>query len=218
MAGQTANPEAKPPQRSSRRRFVGGLVLGGVCGTLGTAAALRGRRSHSVADAEVAKTNPSPAFHNLDHERFMREAIAQAKNVPLLPFGAVIVRADKGEVVAAGFNRTKISPTYHGEVDAINRCAELHPDIDWSGLALYTTAEPCPTCESAVAWAGIGMVVFGSSIPFLKTLGWWQIDIRAEEVIRRTPFGKCTLLGGVLEAECNALFRAVPRGPFRAET
>jgi tRNA(adenine34) deaminase len=189
-----------PPQRSSRRRFVGGLVLGGVCGSLGTTAVLRRRSLRPVQEAEVAKTTPSPAFQHLDHERFMREAIAQAKNVPLLPFGAVIVRAETGEVVAAGFNRSQISPTYHGEVDAINRCAELHPDIDWSGLALYTTAEPCPMCESAVAWAGIGLVVFGSSIPFLKTMGWWQIDIRAEEVVRRTPFRKCALLGGVLEA------------------
>jgi tRNA(Arg) A34 adenosine deaminase TadA len=155
-------------------------------------------------------TNPPlAAMRTLDHERFMREAIARARNVPQLPFGAVIVRAEKAEIVADGFNRSRISPTYHGEVDAINRCAQRNPDIDWSGLVLYTTAEPCPMCQSAVAWAGIGMVVFGSSIPFLQSLGWWQIDIRAEEVIRRTPFRQCVLLGGVLEKECNALFQAI---------
>jgi tRNA(adenine34) deaminase len=217
MAGQIASPGAKPPQGWNRRSFVGGLVLGGVCGSLGTAA-LRGRRSLSVPDEAKAKASAASAIPNLDHERFMREAIARARNVPLLPFGAVIVLAEKGEVVAGGFNRSNISPTYHGEVDAINRCADLHPGIDWTGLVLYTTAEPCPMCESAVAWAGISMVVFGSSIPFLKSLGWWQIDIRAEEVIRRTPFRKCVLLGGVLEEECNALFRAVPKPPFRAAT
>jgi tRNA(adenine34) deaminase len=129
----------------------------------------------------------------------------------------VIVRTANAEVVAEGYNRSSVSPTYHGEIDAINRCAQLHPDIDWSGLVLYTTAEPCPMCQSAAEWAGIGMVVFGSSIPFLKSLGWKQIDIRAEEVIRRTPFGRCVLLGGVLEEECNALFRAVPKRPVRGE-
>src|SRR5262249_31610560 len=145
---------------------------------------------------------PSAAMNKLDHERFMRAAIQQARNVPELPFGAVIVDAEKAEIVAEGFNRSKLSPTYHGEVDAINRCAQDHTEIDWGKLVLYTTAEPCPMCESAVAWAGIGMVVFGSSIPFLQSLGWWQVDIRAEEVIRRTPFRQCALLGGVLEEEC----------------
>ena len=35
-----------------------------------------------------------------------------------------------------------------------------------------------------------------------------QIDIRAEEVAKRTPFRKCAIIGGILENECNALFRA----------
>jgi tRNA(Arg) A34 adenosine deaminase TadA len=66
-------------------------------------------------------------------------------------------------------------------------------------------------CQSAIEWAGIPLVVYGSSIPFLQSLGWWQIDIRAEEVVRRTPFRRSTVLGGILEEECNALFEAVPR-------
>ena len=151
----------------------------------------------------------------LDHARFMRRAIAQAKLVPQLPFGAVIVHGSTGEVLAEGHNQSLENPTYHGEMVAINNCAAKHPKIDWAPLVLYTTAEPCPMCQSAIAWAGIGMVVYGSSIPFLKSLGWWQIDIRAEEVIRRTPFRRCVLRGGVLEEECNALFLAVPRGPMR---
>jgi len=68
-------------------------------------------------------------------------------------------------------------------------------------------------CQSAVLWAGIGAVVFGSSIPFLIKLGWWQINIRAEEVIKRTPFRHCTLIGGILEQECNAMFLAAPKPP-----
>ncbi|MEI8021108.1 MAG: nucleoside deaminase [Schlesneria sp.] len=148
----------------------------------------------------------STVLQNLDHDRFMQEAIACAKRVPTRPFGAVIVVAERAEVIAQGFNRSQISPTFHGEIDVINRCAENHPKIEWNGLVLYTTAEPCPMCQSAIQWAGISMVVFGSSIPFLKSLGWNQIDIRAEEVSERTPFRKCEIVGGVLEKECNALF------------
>ena len=37
------------------------------------------------------------------------------------------------------------------------------------------------------------------------------LDILAEEVVRRSPSWRCTLVGGVLEQECNALFEAAKR-------
>jgi tRNA(Arg) A34 adenosine deaminase TadA len=145
----------------------------------------------------------------------MRRAIALARQVPRLPFGAVIVQRATGDIVAEGFNKSSESPTFHGEIDAINHCAALHPSIDWTGLDLYTTAEPCAMCQSAIEWAGIGAVYYGTSIPYLKDRGWWAIDIRAEEVARRTPFRKTTIVGGILEAECNRLFDAAPKGTFK---
>jgi len=78
-------------------------------------------------------------------------------------------------------------------------------------VALYTTAEPCPMCQGAVLWSGIGTVVYGTSIRFLQSQGWRQIDILAEEVVRRSPSWECTVIGGVLEQECNALFEAASR-------
>jgi tRNA(Arg) A34 adenosine deaminase TadA len=62
-------------------------------------------------------------------------------------------------------------------------------------------------CQGAILWAGISEVVFGTSIRTLKQMGWKQIDIAAEEVTRRTAFAECRLIGGVLEAECDQLFR-----------
>src|SRR5262249_7299282 len=111
------------------------------------------------------------------HEAFMRLAIALARRVPDLPFGAVLVLHDTGEVVAEGWNRSVENLTWHGEIDAINRCASAGPDIDWGRLTLYTTAEPCPMCMAAILWAGIPRVVFGTSIRQLQRLGWHQIDI-----------------------------------------
>ena len=118
-------------------------------------------------------------FPELSHATFMRRAIAQAKEVPLLPFGAVLVQGATGDVLAEGHNRSALSPTFHGEIDVINRLAADRPKVDWTSLVLYTTAEPCPMCQSAIEWAGIPLVVYGSSIPFLQSLGWWQIDIRS---------------------------------------
>jgi hypothetical protein len=38
-------------------------------------------------------------------------------------------------------------------------------------------------------------------------MGWRQIDIFAEEVVRRSPAWKCTITGGELEPECDALLQ-----------
>ena len=142
----------------------------------------------------------------MTHEDYMRKAIALALNVPELPFGAVIVNWATGEIMAEGYNQSALNPTFHGEMVAINRCAEIHHPKDWSGFDLYTTAEPCPMCQSAIAWAGIACVYYGTSIPYLQKLNWWQINIRASTVIAQTAFRDGAIVGGILEAECNALF------------
>jgi tRNA(Arg) A34 adenosine deaminase TadA len=139
-------------------------------------------------------------------EHHMKRAIQLAGNVPKYPFGALLVD-QKGIVVAEGWNRSVHNPTWHGEMDAINKCAASNSKIDWTSLTLYTTAEPCAMCQGAVAWAGIRRVVYGSSIPFLKSLNWWAIDIRADELSRLATFRECAVVGGVLEEEFNKLFR-----------
>lgn len=141
-------------------------------------------------------------------EIFMERAIAVARRNPQFPFGALLVNRLTGEVVAGGLNDAKACPVRHGEIDAIDRCAATLPDVEWLELCLYTTAEPCCMCQGAILWAGIGRVVFGTSIESLKLMGWKQIDIPAAEVIQRTPEAECHLVGGVLEQECDALFRA----------
>ena len=148
------------------------------------------------------------------HENFMRRAIELALHVPQYPFGAIIVNRATGEIIAEGFNQSTLNPTFHGEMVAINRCAELHHPVDWSEFDLYTTAEPCSMCQSAIQWAGIGRIFYGTSIPYLQQLNWWQINFRASEVIAKTSFRSNSLVGGILEAECNALFDNAPKGIF----
>ena len=187
-----------------RRKFLGVAALGSVSTSLGLSLALDTQAAEPATTASLADTG----LQQLDHSVYMRRAMVQAHQNPRQPFGAVIVKANDGSVVAEGYNRTPINPTYHGEIDAIDQYAGKHPGADWSGLVLYTTCEPCPMCQSAAMWAGIRAVVFGTSMPFIAKLGWWQIAIRAEEVIKRTSFRRCTLIGGILEPECNALFEA----------
>jgi tRNA(adenine34) deaminase len=189
-----------------RRTLLQNLVSSvAVAPLLGTAR-LRANGAISSFDHKDFPT-PDPVVEP-DDEQYIRTAIRLARNVPKYPFGALLVDRTRGRVIAEGWNRSVKNPTWHGEMDAINKCAASHRTIDWTKLTLYTTAEPCAMCQGAVAWSGISRVVFGSSIPFLKSLNWWAIDIRAEEIARLSPFRQCAVVGGVLEEECNKLFRA----------
>ncbi|MDY3555769.1 nucleoside deaminase [Gemmata sp. JC717] len=149
-----------------------------------------------------------------DHERHMRRAIELTANAPELPFAAVIVHRGTGEVVAEGWNKTADHPLLHGEIDAINDLMASAPALDRSDLILYTTAEPCPMCQGAILWSGIGAVAFGTSIRFLLDIGWRQIDLPASEIARRAPEWTCEIVAGVLASACDELFlnasRAAP--------
>jgi tRNA(Arg) A34 adenosine deaminase TadA len=138
----------------------------------------------------------------------MRRAIEVAMRNPECPFGALLVDRETREVVAEGVNSSNRSPVLHGEIDAIQNCAARRSRADWSNLCLYITAEPCCMCQGAALWAGISRVVFGTSMDTLTRLGWRQIHISADEVVSRTPGAQCEIVGGVLERECDALFRA----------
>lgn len=136
----------------------------------------------------------------------MRVAIDVARGNPRAPFGAIVVDAARGEIVARGVNAAGTDPTAHGEIVALRDLWSGGPPQRPERLMLYTTAEPCPMCQGALLWARLGGIVYGTSIPTLVRLGWDQIDLRAAELVERTDFARPTLIGGVLEAECDALF------------
>ncbi len=141
----------------------------------------------------------------------MRRAIEIAHGNPEAPFGCVIVDAVSGETLAEGLNDADRSPILHGETDAILRLFENHPDLEPSNLVLYTTAEPCPMCSGAILWSGIPQVVIGTSIETLKELGLPQIDLSCEAVSERASFGSFEVTRGVLETECDELFKPLAR-------
>ena len=141
----------------------------------------------------------------------MRRAVRIARGNPEAPFGAVIVDRQTGEVLAEGLNRAETNPVWHGEIGAIINCAEAHPDVDWTRLALYTTAEPCPMCATAVLWAGISHLVYGTSKETLEGMGFPRLDISIDEIARRASFDLPEITVGVLEEECDALYEEMVR-------
>ena len=141
------------------------------------------------------------------HEEAMRLAIAEAHGNRAFPFGAVIVRARDRHVMATGVNKSTHNPTFHGEIIAINDYVARHGNRGWDEAILYTTGEPCPMCMSAMVWAGMGAVVWGTSIEQLRQFGINQILLPATTVIGASEFYHGGILGHVLEAETDALFR-----------
>ncbi len=140
----------------------------------------------------------------------MRLAIAEARGNPMYPFGAVIVRPGAndaaGETMARGVNNSRVNPILHGEIACMNDYVSRHGNTGWSDMVLYTTGEPCSMCMSALVWAGIGGVVFASSIQGILAAGIGQINITARQVAEASPFYSGLLLGGVLAAETDKMF------------
>ncbi|KAJ7548425.1 hypothetical protein O6H91_07G011500 [Diphasiastrum complanatum] len=150
----------------------------------------------------------------------MREAIAAVVSLhgpcPFQPFGAVFVDhtlSQEGVKICAGANHEISDPTLHGEVAAIRNCVAKHgqPRIGsfFKNLSLYSTAEPCPMCMSALRWAGVREVIFATTTPRLSEFGWGMIEIRAEEVNAKSvnvrdpvPY----LLGEILTNETDQFF------------
>ena len=153
-----------------------------------------------------------PTISMAQHEKSMRAAIEEARGNPAYPFGAVMVRPETGEVAAKGVNNSRENPILHGEIACMNDYVRRSGNRGWGPLVLYTTGEPCSMCMSALVWAGIGGVVFASSIDSIRRAGIDQIDIAARAVADAAPFYKGLLLGGVLAAETDRMFLDRKRG------
>lgn len=143
----------------------------------------------------------------LDHEIMMRHAISVAEANEEAPFGAILVDRVTRIIYAEGINRKNENPIWHAEIDVINKYAAKAAKVHWSELELYSTAEPCPMCQSAILWAGIRHVIYGSSIAELIRLGWNQIDCSSTEILERADFAECHITSGVLQDQCDSLFR-----------
>ena len=147
------------------------------------------------------------------HEYYMEQIIKLAKRNASAPFAASIVDAESGEILCQGLNNSALNPTLHGEVDAINNFARLYPFRSYKNTILYTTAESCPMCMSAIVWAKISLTVYGTSIPFLIESGWGQITIRSQDVVDHSAsFYNGKVIGGILKEQTDPLFAKGPGG------
>lgn len=102
------------------------------------------------------------------HEKYMKEALKQAKKAYLLgevPIGCVIVY--EGKIIGRGYNRrnTDKNTLSHAEITAIRKASKKMGDWRLEGCTLYVTLEPCQMCSGAIVQARITEVVMGCMNP-----------------------------------------------------
>lgn len=87
------------------------------------------------------------------------------------PFGAAIVK--DGEVICVSSNTVlgTHDPTAHAEINAIREAGKKLKTHDLSGCTLYATGYPCPMCLSAIIWANIKEVYYGTDLEDAEEIG-----------------------------------------------
>lgn len=144
------------------------------------------------------------------YKKKMRYLIEIARSCnPDYPFAAMVVDMRTQSELSIGVNDVKNSPIMHGEIVAINSCAQKYgkDHVPWSHCALISTAEPCPMCQGAIIWSGISKVVFGTSIETLIEKKWNQINMKASSLSDLANFKCPEVVGPVLASETDSLFK-----------
>jgi guanine deaminase len=125
------------------------------------------------------------------------------------PFGAVIVRGNRVVAVASNTVLGSKDSTCHAEINAIRiACRKLKTHV-LSDCEIYSTTEPCPMCFSAIHWAQISRVVYSSTIPDVKRLGFNELTV-SNRILKRLGKSPVTL-ARVNSSACRQLLRTWSR-------
>lgn len=121
------------------------------------------------------------------------------------PFGAMIVK--DGEVVAVTSNTVirDNDATAHAEVNAIREASKRLGTYDLSGCTLFATGYPCPMCLSAIMWANIKDVYYGTDLTDAEEIGFRDDFIY--NFIRNNNSGSELEIKQINRDECLELFK-----------
>jgi tRNA(Arg) A34 adenosine deaminase TadA len=115
-------------------------------------------------------------------------------------FGAVIIKNDELIAQAHDTAMTDHDPTAHAEMNVIKIASKLL-GIDLSDCTIISTHEPCPMCSTAMIWANISKIAFGTTIIDSIKLGRNMINIRCSEIAEQSK-NPIEIYEGILKHEC----------------
>jgi tRNA(adenine34) deaminase len=138
-----------------------------------------------------------------DHERWMREAIKEARRAEAIgevPIGCVVVYG--GVVIGRGHNQTESlqDPTAHAEMIAITSAASALGSRRLLDCTLYVTLEPCAMCSGAIVLARIPVVIYGAKDPKAGAVD-TLYSLLSDSRLNHT----CEVVPGILSNECGAI-------------
>jgi tRNA(adenine34) deaminase len=77
---------------------------------------------------------------------------------------------------------------------------------DFRGATLYSTLQPCGMCSMASIWARIGRIVYGAGRDDVHKMYFEDRHLDTFDFIADAFRDDLVLVGGVLAAECAALY------------
>jgi tRNA(Arg) A34 adenosine deaminase TadA len=151
----------------------------------------------------------------MSDEKFMLAAIEktfEGIRSGQTPFGACIVR--DGKIVSCEHNRVweTTDITAHAEITAIREACRKLGTVDLSGCTIYSTTEPCPMCFSAIHWARISRIVFGTYIQDAEDAGFNELAISNQE-LKKNGCIHIQIVGGFMRDKNLELFKEFAQRP-----
>jgi tRNA(adenine34) deaminase len=140
-----------------------------------------------------------------DHERWMREALAAAREAQTrdeAPIGTCIVVGERLLAVAGNRTRTDCDPTAHAEIVALREAARTFGNYRLSDATVYSTIEPCAMCAGALIQARVKLLVYGAADEKAGAIESHFHICEADHLNHRVEVVK-----GILEAECRELMQ-----------
>ena len=144
------------------------------------------------------------------HERFMRLAIEQAKLGVARGGGEIgCVITKDGELVESGYNEEEIvhDPTAHGEIVTIRKLCKRLQSRRIPGYTVYSTLQPCGMCTVACIWAGVTTIVYGATRKDVSSVYFDERHNDTIDLVRDAFRDDITVVPGILEEECAALYK-----------
>lgn len=139
----------------------------------------------------------------------MKEAISEARRTMNEniggPFGAMITKDDKIISVSSNTVLGDNDPTAHAEINAIRKACKALNTYDLSGCTIYATGYPCPMCLSAIMWANIKDVYYGTNLNDAEAIGFRDDFIY--DFIRNGNKGDILNIKNINRDECLELFK-----------
>lgn len=120
------------------------------------------------------------------------------------PFGAVIVKNNEVIAIASNTVLKDNDPTAHAEINAIREACKKLNTYDLSNCTLYATGYPCPMCLSAIIWANIKEVYYGTELKDAEKIGFR--DDHIYNFIKNNNVGRILNLSRLDREECLKLF------------